>query len=94
MTSGFEAVAERAGPAIYRAFSGLFLYRLALRGPVAQGIEQQPSKLKVAGLNPSGVAIKSGPLQLWPRKPPWELAAGHPWEAQKEEKFNMTGGDN
>src|SRR5262245_3675155 len=34
--------------------------RLALqasrRGPVAQGIEQQPSKLKVAGSNPAGVA--------------------------------------
>src|SRR5262245_25652220 len=26
------------------------------RGPVAQGIEQQPSKLKVAGSNPAGVA--------------------------------------
>src|SRR5436309_108128 len=25
-------------------------------GPVAQGIEQQPSKLKVAGSNPAGVA--------------------------------------
>jgi hypothetical protein len=34
--------------------------RLALQaafaGPVAQGIEQQPSKLKVAGSNPAGVA--------------------------------------
>jgi hypothetical protein len=28
-------------------------------GPVAQGIEQQPSKLKVAGSNPAGVANKS-----------------------------------
>src|SRR5215469_9391043 len=28
------------------------------RGPVAQGIEQQPSKLKVAGSNPAGVANK------------------------------------
>ena len=27
-----------------------------VRGPVAQGIEQQPSKLKVAGSNPAGVA--------------------------------------
>ena len=27
------------------------------RAPVAQGIEQQPSKLKVAGSNPAGVAI-------------------------------------
>jgi hypothetical protein len=27
-------------------------------GPVAQGIEQQPSKLKVAGSNPAGVANK------------------------------------
>jgi hypothetical protein len=34
-----------------------------VRGPVAQGIEQQPSKLKVAGSNPAGVAsyIKSLP---------------------------------
>src|ERR1700755_448694 len=34
------------------------------RGPVAQGIEQQPSKLKVAGSNPAGVAnisrVRSG----------------------------------
>jgi hypothetical protein len=29
-------------------------------GPVAQGIEQQPSKLKVAGSNPAGVANKIG----------------------------------
>jgi hypothetical protein len=29
---------------------------IASRGPVAQGIEQQPSKLKVAGSNPAGVA--------------------------------------
>ena len=36
-------------------------------GPVAQGIEQQPSKLKVAGSNPAGVANKqfvSGP-ETW-----------------------------
>jgi hypothetical protein len=31
---------------------------LAVSGPVAQGIEQQPSKLKVAGSNPAGVANK------------------------------------
>jgi hypothetical protein len=31
-------------------------YNLLHRGPVAQGIEQQPSKLKVAGSNPAGVA--------------------------------------
>ncbi len=30
----------------------------AADGPVAQGIEQQPSKLKVAGSNPAGVANK------------------------------------
>jgi hypothetical protein len=29
---------------------------LVAYGPVAQGIEQQPSKLKVAGSNPAGVA--------------------------------------
>ena len=33
-----------------------FYISLAPRGPVAQGIEQQPSKLKVAGSNPAGVA--------------------------------------
>ena len=32
------------------------------RGPVAQGIEQQPSKLKVAGSNPAGVAICKGSI--------------------------------
>jgi hypothetical protein len=32
-------------------------------GPVAQGIEQQPSKLKVAGSNPAGVAIKINDLR-------------------------------
>jgi hypothetical protein len=38
-----------------------------MRGPVAQGIEQQPSKLKVAGSNPAGVANKYGHLcQLCP----------------------------
>jgi hypothetical protein len=31
-------------------------------GPVAQGIEQQPSKLKVAGSNPAGVANKNRAL--------------------------------
>jgi hypothetical protein len=31
-------------------------------GPVAQGIEQQPSKLKVAGSNPAGVASKINSL--------------------------------
>jgi len=32
---------------------------VSARGPVAQGIEQQPSKLKVAGSNPAGVANNS-----------------------------------
>ena len=31
---------------------------MTARGPVAQGIEQQPSKLKVGGSNPPGVANK------------------------------------
>ncbi len=31
-------------------------------GPVAQGIEQQPSKLKVAGSNPAGVATAVGSI--------------------------------
>jgi hypothetical protein len=35
------------------------LYIFVPSGPVAQGIEQQPSKLKVAGSNPAGVATKS-----------------------------------
>jgi hypothetical protein len=51
------------GRAIYQAFSPPMLYMLgaiglAAWGPVAQGIEQQPSKLKVAGSNPAGVANK------------------------------------
>ena len=43
----------------YRAFYGRILYKVGnANGPVAQGIEQQPSKLKVAGSNPAGVANK------------------------------------
>ena len=42
---------------IYRAFYCRNLYKVGTaNGPVAQGIEQQPSKLKVAGSNPAGVA--------------------------------------
>ena len=33
-------------------------------GPVAQGIEQQPSKLKVAGSNPAGVASSTHTAEL------------------------------
>ena len=44
---------------IYRAFYCRNLYKVGTaNGPVAQGIEQQPSKLKVAGSNPAGVANK------------------------------------
>ena len=43
---------------INRALRRKILYMLGPRGPVAQGIEQQPSKLKVAGSNPAGVANK------------------------------------
>ena len=44
---------------IYRAFHCCNLYKAGIAdGPVAQGIEQQPSKLKVAGSNPAGVATK------------------------------------
>jgi hypothetical protein len=44
---------------IYRAFYCCNLYKVdTADGPVAQGIEQQPSKLKVAGSNPAGVATK------------------------------------
>jgi hypothetical protein len=51
----FEAqIVSRSWP---RDFSGDSLYDPAT-GPVAQGIEQQPSKLKVAGSNPAGVANK------------------------------------
>ena len=40
-------------------------------GPVAQGIEQQPSKLKVAGSNPAGVASKiNGLLNFGQHKVP------------------------
>ena len=47
------------GGAIYRAFYHRSLYKVSTaNGPVAQGIEQQPSKLKVAGSNPAGVANK------------------------------------
>jgi hypothetical protein len=44
-----------------RGFTGrcdLKFYMMVAAGPVAQGIEQQPSKLKVAGSNPAGVANK------------------------------------
>jgi hypothetical protein len=36
---------------------------LVAHGPVAQRIEQQPSKLKVAGSNPAGVANLSNGLR-------------------------------
>ena len=46
--------------AIYQAFYCRNLYKVGTANdPVAQGIEQQPSKLKVAGSNPAGVANKS-----------------------------------
>jgi hypothetical protein len=54
---------------IYRAFYCCNLYKVGTAdGPVAQGIEQQPSKLKVAGSNPAGVANKNRGLafQLGP----------------------------
>jgi hypothetical protein len=41
---------------INRALRRKILYMFRPSGPVAQGIEQQPSKLKVAGSNPAGVA--------------------------------------
>ena len=51
---------------------GFLIYRR--NGPVAQGIEQQPSKLKVAGSNPAGVANIINSLydifeRTLPRKP-------------------------
>src|SRR6185437_2198653 len=56
------AARRRAGvPAGFTACWGLNFYiELPPDGPVAQGIEQQPSKLKVAGSNPAGVANKNG----------------------------------
>ena len=46
------------------------IWRKSAYGPVAQGIEQQPSKLKVAGSNPAGVANKINSLSLvYARKP-------------------------
>jgi hypothetical protein len=52
---------QRVGGTIYRAFYHRSLYKVGTaNGPVAQGIEQQPSKLKVAGSNPAGVANKIG----------------------------------
>jgi hypothetical protein len=57
----FGAVQSFAA-AHWSGFTGHFNARvyisLAASGPVAQGIEQQPSKLKVAGSNPAGVANK------------------------------------
>jgi hypothetical protein len=58
---GFGRRFRRREPVIYWAFSPSILYKSGTadrrhRGPVAQGIEQQPSKLKVAGSNPAGVA--------------------------------------
>ena len=58
---------------IYRAFYCCNLYKAGIaNGPVAQGIEQQPSKLKVAGSNPAGVANKidsAGPPRGPSRRP-------------------------
>src|SRR5690348_6801616 len=50
------APGSAAPPQIYRALAAAILYIFVPYGPVAQGIEQQPSKLKVAGSNPAGVA--------------------------------------
>ena len=56
--SGAQFRVQRRNPARFnRAFYGCILYKVGnANGPVAQGIEQQPSKLKVAGSNPAGVA--------------------------------------
>src|SRR6266478_512047 len=40
------------------------------RGPVAQRIEQQPSKLKVAGSIPAGVAMRKSFTSLFNAMPP------------------------
>ena len=54
------------------------------RGPVAQGIEQQPSKLKVAGSNPAGVA-SSFLVQPGDMGNGMYLTHGdHPWQAAEK----------
>jgi hypothetical protein len=53
-----EDPADRAAPPPSALADLPFLgLQAGRRGPVAQGIEQQPSKLKVPGSNPGGVAI-------------------------------------
>jgi hypothetical protein len=64
-----------AATQIYRALAGTILYTCVPYGPVAQGIEQQPSKLKVAGSNPAGVATNTTIIRLresieWPAMRP------------------------
>jgi hypothetical protein len=54
---GLALAADPHGSAL-AGTAGLAL-QASRRGPVAQGIEQQPSKLKVAGSNPAGVATLS-----------------------------------
>jgi hypothetical protein len=50
------------------------------RGPVAQGIEQQPSKLKVAGSNPAGVANEFKMLTALPfNRKISEMLWGNAW---------------
>jgi hypothetical protein len=55
-------------------FGGGIYISLAANGPVAQGIEQQPSKLKVGGSNPPGVAnnFKYLVRLAFPRNQHWE----------------------
>jgi hypothetical protein len=79
--AGFLArfLAEGGKPihTINRALRRKILYMFRSSGPVAQGIEQQPSKLKVAGSNPAGVANKiSGFLHLRPMISALKIAWG------------------
>jgi hypothetical protein len=63
-------------------------------GPVAQGIEQQPSKLKVAGSNPAGVANEINYLVCWARsKRTSGVNTGvHDWTAEKAENRLVPAG--
>src|SRR3954470_25076330 len=52
--AGTPVTARRARLAAALAAGPRLGLQPSRRGPVAQGIEQQPSKLKVAGSNPAG----------------------------------------
>ena len=73
---------------IYSAFHCCNLYKAGIvDGPVAQGIEQQPSKLKVAGSNPAGVASKFNSLsEISPGIASQKSVSGSVWETNNRSK--------